>query len=642
MINMKKKTLYGLMLLLTGFSVSSCSNLDESAYVIKPTDQSVIYSETFASSMGGFIAKSVTGDQVWAENTNGYVMMTGYVSPTNFANEDWLISPEIDLTNIAAAHLSFEHCARYFADLGHEATIMVSEGYKNDSLPGSVTWTELKTSGFSDPGSWIFNSSGQISLTQYTGKKIRIAFRYISTATKAGTWEMRNFLVEKGEAVVDNTLIYSESFAATLGGFTAQSISGAQTWGIVNGYAYMTGYVSPTNFANLDWLVSPEIDLSTQTQAHFQFDHVTRYFGALATEATVWISTDCTDGLSTTGHWTQVTTNPFFDPGAWTFSNSQKISLTAYAGQKIRIAFKYISTATKAGSWEIKNFKVYSGEANGIEAKPYTITQAIASQSGGVGWVQGYVVGYAWPYLTQNAYFFTADTCNQRVNVILADTTMNLYTSKIMAVQMPRGNLRNILNLRDNPNRIGQKIKLYGTMSPSYGIAGLMNVTKFVLPDSTANTSTKVLFTENFTSNLGQFTQNSVVGAQTWKWQSGFGATMSGFSGGNIANEDWLISPEIDMTAITSAALTFDHTINKGVVANMKTEQTLYVSTDNGVNWNKLTIPTYPAGTNWTFVNCGEISLDMYAGHKIKLAFKYICTTASSATWEVKNIQIFY
>ena len=208
---MKKKKIYGLILLISGISLSACSNLDESIAIIKPIQNNTIYSETFASSLGGFISKSVTGDQVWAENSNGYVMISGYVNSVNVANEDWLISPEIDLTTVGASHLTFEHCARYFADVSNEATIWVAEGYKSDSLPKSVTWTQLKTSAFSDPGSWVFNTSGQVSLTAYAGKKIRIAFKYISTATKAGTWEMKNFSVEKGEATVDAQVMYSLS-----------------------------------------------------------------------------------------------------------------------------------------------------------------------------------------------------------------------------------------------------------------------------------------------------------------------------------------------------------------------------------------------------------------------------------------------
>jgi len=76
-------------------------------------------------------------------------------------------------------------------------------------------------------------------------------------------------------------------------------------------------------------------------------------------------------------------------------------------------------------------------------------------------------------------------------------------------------------------------------------------------------------------------------------------------------------------------------------MANLKTDQTLWISVDNGATWAQLTIPIYPAGNNWTFVNSGDIDLNPYLGKNIKIAFKYISSVASSASWEVKNFRIY-
>ena len=40
---------------------------------------------------------------------------------------------------------------------------------------------------------------------------------------------------------------------------------------------------------------------------------------------------------------------------SWTFVGSGNVSLSAFAGKKIQIGFKYTSTAAKAGTWEVKN-----------------------------------------------------------------------------------------------------------------------------------------------------------------------------------------------------------------------------------------------------------------------------------------------
>jgi len=640
---MKKKIIYGWMLLIFGMAVISCSNLVESISTIKPVETNTVYSETFASGFGSFVQKSDSGAQVWGFNSSGYALMTGYVNSVNNANIDWLISPEIDLTNVPAAKLTFDHCARYFADVSNEATVWISEGYKDANPTSSVTWTQLKTSAFSDPNSWTFGTSGEISLTAYAGKKVRIAFKYISTSAKAGTWELKNFFVEKSEAAVNAELIYTNSFAYGIGDFKAQSVTGVLVWTYSGSYTSMTmsGY-SGSNQANEDWLISPEIDLTNIQNSYLTFDHAGKFFGTPSAEATIWVSNNYVDGLPATAAWTQVNIMNYFNNTSYTFSNAGNLDLSSYGGKKIHIAFKYNSTTSVAGTWEVRNFQIYKGFATGIDTNPFTITDAIKYQSGGSAWVEGYIVGYSWPFLSQYAYYFTPDSCTQRTNIILADSTANLYASKILSVQLPRGSIRNLINLKDNKSKIGQKVKLFGTLTSSMGVAGLVNPTKYVLADGTSGTSaTTDLYLATFAANLGAFTQTNVVGAQTWKWSSGFGAAMSGYSGGNIANEDWLISPIIDLTTVSSAALTFDHTINKGVVGNMRTEQTLWISVDNGTTWSQIGIPTYPAGNTWTYVNSGEINLDAYAGKKIKIAFKYLCTTTSSATWEIKNFRIY-
>ena len=623
--------------------VVSCSNLDESAFDIQQNENAdILFSETFGDGLGEFVVKNDNGPQTWAYYSNGYAIISGYENSVNNANDDWLISPEIDLTNVPNAYLTFDHVGRYFADINSEATVLVAENYDPKNETNSIEWKKLKTEPFSNADNWTFGSTEQISLTSYAGKKIRIAFRYQSTSTKAGTWELKNVVVKKGVAVVNSATIYSESFGSSLGQFSAYSVTGDEKWYVTNGYAYMTGYVSSTNKANEDWLISPEIDLSNQSAANFSFDHVTRYFANLSTEATVQISENYITGTRPdSATWTKVATSPFVDPGTWTFSNSQKLSLTTYCGKKVHIAFKYISTASKAGSWELKNFKVYSGEANGTDFLPYTVKEVVSAQTGGLGWVEGYVVGYSWPKTSQYYHFFAADTCTQTANVLLADTTAGLYSSRCISVQLPRGGIRNGLNLKSNAALFGQKIKIYGNFSANNGIAGLVNPTKYILPNGTVGLASDAYFSIPFTSGLGTFTTLNVNGPQVWGSSPVYGATMSGYSGSNVANEDWLISPEIDLTNIGSAAITFEHAINKGLVANVKADHTLWISTNNGTSWEQITNMVYPVGNTWTYISAGEIVIDKYVGHKVKIAFKYISTTSSSATWEIKNFKVY-
>ncbi len=166
----------------------------------KPIDiTGAIFSETFAASIGNFTNQSIVGgDQVWAFSaTYKCAVMSGYINATKLyvPNEDWLISPEIDLSKSTTPKLIFEHVTAYFGDVTNETTVWISENYSS-GLPSTATWTQLPTPGFVSASNYTFVSSGELSLAAYTGKKIKISFKYTSSATKAGTWEIKNLVVK--------------------------------------------------------------------------------------------------------------------------------------------------------------------------------------------------------------------------------------------------------------------------------------------------------------------------------------------------------------------------------------------------------------------------------------------------------------
>lgn len=115
-------------------------------------------------------------------------------------------------------------------------------------------------------------------------------------------------------------------------------------------------------------------------------------------------------------------------------------------------------------------------------------------------------------------------------------------------------------------------------------------------------------------------------------------------SGTNHATESWLISPAIDLTKATTATLSFMHVINFDRQGEKEQNQTLWVAdastTDASGAWEQVTITTYPNGMSWDESSSGDIDLSKYAGKNIKIAFKYVSTSAAAATWEVWNIKV--
>lgn len=158
---------------------------------------------------------------------------------------------------------------------------------------------------------------------------------------------------------------------------------------------------------------------------------------------------------------------------------------------------------------------------------------------------------------------------------------------------------------------------------------------------------------EPFEEDLSNWTSYSTEGPQEWYWDS-FGnppgsAVMSGFDGGAVANEDWLVSPSINfLFVVVEAYLDFDEAINFGT-GNIDTEQEVYISTDysgsgdpaaNGT-WEKLSITGRAAGDSWDFVSVDQFDLSAYGQEpEIYLAFRYVSTTDGAATWEVDNVHV--
>lgn len=105
-----------------------------------------------------------------------------------------------------------------------------------------------------------------------------------------------------------------------------------------------------------------------------------------------------------------------------------------------------------------------------------------------------------------------------------------------------------------------------------------------------------------------------------------------------VVSQAELVSPNIDLSTVSSAVLSFEHV--QKFAGNVNSELKLFVSKDNGENWDEVLIPYYSSGKNWNYVSSGEISLKPFAGNLVKLKFQYSSTLDNYATWEIKNLKV--
>lgn len=156
-----------------------------------------------------------------------------------------------------------------------------------------------------------------------------------------------------------------------------------------------------------------------------------------------------------------------------------------------------------------------------------------------------------------------------------------------------------------------------------------------------------ILFFEGFDDGMGAWENISVIGNQVWEFSSSYGdpapgVTMSGYTGSYHQNDDWLISPEFDLSTYSSASLSFVTARNyNGNVLEVK------ILTDydglgdpSTATWNPLQ-PMLSSG-NFEWVSSGNLNISNFIGESIHVAFRYTSTNSACATWELDNIKIGY
>ncbi|MCK9617301.1 MAG: DUF5689 domain-containing protein [Lentimicrobiaceae bacterium] len=283
------------------------------------------------------------------------------------------------------------------------------------------------------------------------------------------------------------------------------------------------------------------------------------------------------------------------------------------------------------------------GSGTGTFDDPYNVSYAIAHTGKAGVWVQGYIVGVFETDVDPFTANFTAPF-RTNSNILIANTPDETNLINCVPVQLPTGTIREALNLVSNEANKGKQVMVLGNIENYFSQPGVKSLTGYWLDGSGIIPATG-FFTEEFTSTLGQFTPYSVSGDQTWIWATYDGgcAKMSGYSGGsNNANEDWLISAPVSLSGKTGVKMSFREAINYITsIDDMKVLiSTNYdgTSNPNTATWTELTGFTRSAGSSFTFVESGDVSLATWEGQTVRIAFKYNCSATASATWEIGKV----
>lgn len=208
------------------------------------------------------------------------------------------------------------------------------------------------------------NASKQLEAGRYSfngtdWNVIKESKQKISTFLNTGTsWDV-------------STAVYlSESFAdKSQGDFTIQNVllTGplSYVWQPTALYGMKaSAYVGGANNQSEAWVVSPYVDLLEASKPVLVFDQARKYGVDFLAECFVMVSVNY-EGDVTECDWVLIPFNQdengnyiVPDGSSWDFMSTGNLDLSAFAGQKITIGFKYTSSSEGSATWEFKNLVV--------------------------------------------------------------------------------------------------------------------------------------------------------------------------------------------------------------------------------------------------------------------------------------------
>ncbi len=237
--------------------------------------------------------------------------------------------------------------------VGHQLYIGNAEGVSDFT---SANAYQLTNSDYASAGS---NAFGFYPSTNATSQIPDVLSAQIA-APAEGQLVLAKYKQYFEDPVVGLANIIDYNFAGSMEGWSVVEESGADAaWTSQSGYVQGNGFFGGA-VANAEWLVSPSIDLTAESNLKFQIRHELDYAGD-ASLLKILVSTDyAADVLTAT--WDEIT---LANPVTGNMADSEEYDFSAYDGQTINVAFKYESTDSDAGRWRIASMAIKALGATG-------------------------------------------------------------------------------------------------------------------------------------------------------------------------------------------------------------------------------------------------------------------------------------
>ena len=157
--------------------------------------------------------------------------------------------------------------------------------------------------------------------------------------------------------------------------------------------------------------------------------------------------------------------------------------------------------------------------------------------------------------------------------------------------------------------------------------------------------TTTIPYDEQFVTSLGDcYSYNESGDTKEWYWYAADEvAAMNGYNSGDL-ERDWLILPQVDISAAPSLVFTFDSWYKYGTDDADNYLKVVYSTDYAGIGdptaatWTDLIYNAPVAAETWT--GSGDIDLSAIMGSTLNIAFLYNYESGSYRSWNIDNLLI--
>ncbi len=237
----------------------------------------------------------------------------------------------------------------------------------------------------------------------------------------------------------------------------------------------------------------------------------------------------------------------------------------------------------------------------------------------------------------------------------LDGSEVNISASSYYEISLDNSNFTSSLNISYNPPTLSNTI-IYvrlksglslGNYSGSVTCSDNGSATDKIVNLTGEVSNELTILNEDFSACPPEnWTIYSVNSNKNWECNNGV-MEINGYNG-DVASNDWLISPALDLSNTSSAILSFDtwtqYSDNLSDPELKVYYSVNYSGSGNPLNatWNELNY-NYPADNSQSWTNSGNIDLSGINSNNLYIAFQYISSgtsAGSSSYWKLDNVQV--